>query len=381
MYSAYIIRTKDDLFYSFYYSQENGICRRVMERGKWDTPMTVAVDAMPGFWVNLGNDGKIYVLYKDTNSKPMLAVGNKDGFRSEAVGSVDGMYIVASSRGRMFVENMPQVVSDDHLIMFTKDNSGLYCREMNYTDETESRAVHIGAGVFCFSALTSEDNIHYLYGLKGALGGGKVMYRRRHKSGLSAAVTICDNRALDDVWVFVVGRRVYAAFYAKHPARTMFLCHSDDNGQSFTKPEKYRRKICDLPIKAMYQQYTQYNEQTFATREIYVDSLNPWDIQILPDVYDDFYPGYIIQTPDVQKTTPQNLPVLTKAPLATPTPVIQPTQSWYGEDIPQAEKQRNKIEDLEHELTTKDRQLAILKQEIENQRAVIKRIFEGRKDI
>lgn len=401
MYEAYVARTGDGLIYAFYYAAGNGVCQRVYEKGRWGAALSLAVEAAPGFVVSLGNDGKFYVLYRDMSGILRLLTGDKGGYQAGPFDIADegDMHLLATDKGlcvlneergedarlvcRTVVKGKEvkkrdfggyirtyegamrlQRLKDDHALLFYHGIGTFGYREMNMGSETDFMPIHVGAGVSFYSALTAADAIHFLYVVRSMLGS-RLMYRQKHQAGLSANLTICEAPRIDGCVLFIAGNRIYAAYLA---AGVMHLTHSDDGGASFRRPARYRSKLCESPIKAAY--LTQSSEKNLALREVLVDSLNPWDVQILPEIYPDFYPlSYSQGEPE---PPPQSLP------LQSPPIEIHPTEAelYYGADLPEADKLRNHIEMLNSKLSEKDRQFSALRAEIETQRNVIQKLYQ-----
>ncbi|MDR1703624.1 MAG: hypothetical protein LBS19_02915, partial [Clostridiales bacterium] len=111
-----------------------------------------------------------------------------------------------------------------------------------------------------------------------------------------------------------------------------------------------------------------------AAKEVYVDAASPWDVQMLPEIYEDFF---MSAEPRVQAAEPvqaahERLPELApgEAELA---------EMYYGFDISDESKLQNQMEMLERKLLEKDRQIMRLEnltKEVENQRALIERLYK-----
>ena len=84
----------------------------------------------------------------------------------------------------------------------------------------------------------------------------------------------------------IVKKRLYAFWTA---GGRLYFCFSDDGGNSFSRASKYTRKFCLNPKRACYLSFDRMSEGEFLCRNIYTDSANICDIQIMPDLYGDFY--------------------------------------------------------------------------------------------
>jgi len=352
MYDAYIARTKNGLVYAFYFSPGNGLCQRVYSGGRWGGAVSLAIEAVAGFNVGYGADGLFYVLYRDNGKTLRLLAGNKDGYSPldfeekpmaspQVVASDKGRYIISEEDIQNLEKTLEcafrlQIIKDDHAILYYSEPGGFGYRELNMTKTAEFRPVHIGGGFQRFSALASEENVHFLYTIK-ILTGSRLLYRKRHKAGLSAAVTVADGGRIDGCWLFIVKKRIYAAYMMN---KSLYISVSEDDGNSFVRPARYRSKLCEMPVKAAYLSALPYDEEGLAVREVLVDGLNPWDVQILPEIYPDFYPE-------------------------GGSPVVK-------ENIPEGDTD---VEGLKRQLTQKDRQLAFLQSELDKQGMIIEKMF------
>jgi len=417
MYDAYIAKTADGQLYAFYYAPGNGVCQRVYDKGRWEQAISVAVEAAPGFTVSHNGGGRFYVLYRDNEGTTRMLAGDKNGYEPLDTGrefsSSGEIYAVVSGNGNFFISEeqsedggislvsrgdtvdshfrtaecgfRAQNVSGDHTILFyhtpkSSQNYGFGYRELNISKTGEFKPVHIGAGVFRYSALTTDDAVHFLYITRGMFGD-RLLYRKKHGAGLSAAVTVCEGGGKLSCWLFIVKNRIYAAYLS---AGSLYVCVSDDDGQSFRRPLRYRSKFCESPVKAAYLSAVSLDENELAVREVYVDSLQPWDVQVLPEVYGEFF----LDTSDKrQEARSQKQEARSQMQEARTQRQEVTEQSkgdasveslWYGDDMPEADKLRNQVDMLERRLLDKDRQFTVMKQEIETQRAVIERLYLDR---
>jgi hypothetical protein len=244
---------------------------------------------------------------------------------------------------------------------------------MNFNVLGDFRPLHIGRNAASYSALATDSAIHFLYAVRGMFSY-RIMYRKRHQAGLTAAITVCEAGRADGCTIFMVKSRIYACYLN---GGALYVCESDDDGQSFGRPRRYRNKFCEFPVKAAFITETPPDGNVFAAREVYVDGSKPWDVQIVPDLYPDFYP-YSSAKREIKQTAP---PSAAEGDMFAPAP--DEAEFYYGTDISGEAKLRNQMEMLERKLADKDRQLmgmASLKQELENQRSVIEKLFKGQEE-
>jgi hypothetical protein len=332
---------------------------------------------------------------------PRLYASGADGYSEEPDVCLSEACVVVSDKGVMFIGEetggarltaggidlggyarvsecafRAHVIKDDHAILFYQTPAGAEAshgfgyRELNFSRAADFRPVHMGAGVTRYSALTTTDSIHFLYIVQTILGA-RLLYRRKHRAGLSAAVTVCEGGRMDGCWLFIIKNRLYAAYTS---ARALYLCVSDDDGQGFRRPFRYRSKLCESPVKAAYMTQLPQDESELAVREVFVDSLNPWDVQVLPELYADFFP---VNAPAV---TQDAEPAPVKAPEGISKEDRNEGDGWYGADMPEAGKLHNRMEGLERQLTDRNKQITALKREIETQRSVIERLYQAQEE-
>jgi len=281
--------------YAFYHDNENGICQRVYERGRWSGALSAAMEAAPGFSVSLYG-GVFYVFYKDAKGRAALISGDKAGYRRETVDNDATGHVCISKQGGMLTQLPFYTVKEDHFISCSVTSEGLTYKEFSYTTETEPQSVHIGSGVGDYSLIVTKERLHFLYLVKDR-GKTRLIYKQRNPAGLTAGVVVWESasysmgygRAAESFgfcWLFAVRHRVYAAVMA---GRDLLVSYSDDDGLNFAKPFKYLRKICDRPMKARYLTDMEMNENTFAACEVLVDEQAPSDVQVVPDIYPEFY--------------------------------------------------------------------------------------------
>lgn len=417
MKNTYIAKTDDGRLHAFYHTHEDGIVRRTYENGRWKNPSAIALDARENFSVCISADGRAYVFFTGRDGRLKLCAEQRDG--GFAAGTVldeggngrweggfhglvsgKGTFMVYQTRGEGEEEDgvvlsrlsgrglgtpqkidvlagfsektfQMQVVKDDHALLLYQVQSrapsqanGLgFVKKpeimLGYREITSEKmggfnAVHISnAPVFDCSWLTTPDSVHFLYIIRNSLGC-RLLYRRRHTEGMSAAVTVAEAPRLEKCLMFIVGGKIYACFIING---VPYTCVSAGAGAGFSKPERYRSKICENPEKAVFLFQNPPAPEEFCASEVFVDGNNPWDVQMLPDIYEDFYPlpVHVLQKEDTTKEAPESKPLI--KPQAVKKPEPTEAELYYGADGDEAEKLRNRLEELEKRLAEKDKRL------------------------
>ena len=449
MHGAYIAKLANNKLYSFYYTAENGISLRINENKRWGRPISLVLDAQEYFTVNLGSDGKFYIFYLDREGSVRLCTNNINNRQSAAPhvpgrdqsfttrpimdkSDINGKYYhaVVSGKGINLIyeskneegadcivsqkleggtrwsgketidRHYPgnngglnlQAVSDDHALLFyqtRRPDAHVGYRELNMEKTGTFNTFHISSNPIAGSSyLTTTECIHFLYTVK-TMFSYQLIYRRRHGDGLTAAVVVSEAARIDNCLLFIVNNRIYACFMNNnHP----YICTSDDDGATFSRPQRYRSKFCDTPAKAAFIFQDPLKENEFCAREVYVDSLNPWDVQILPDLYDDFYPAASAYPASAQAPAQGQNPDLNSRPQSqrggatsdnyVGTAENQPSEAemYYGADLPIEAKLKNQLDMARRQAADKDRQIHLLQNEIQTQKAVIERLFREKEE-
>lgn len=410
MYDAFIAKLTDSKVYGFYYAGEDGVCLRVYENGRWGRAMSLAVDAKPWFSVSrISQD--FHVLYQDREGRNKHAFRHDDGDRQTAPpailddDNIIGVYHLLTSgqdwrlvyetdteEGRRVVSRAAvngrwgareeigshqpgtgfaniriQQVIDDHYILFSQEKQAdgviaMGYRELKAGKTGDFHPVHIAAAAAAGSSfITTDDAIHFLYIVRGVFSS-RLVYRKRQATGLTAAVSVYEGTRMDECLLFIAHDRLYACYLS---AGAMYICESDNDGQSFRRPQRYRGKFCESPVKAAYLPDTAPNESELAAREVWVDSHNPWDVQLIPDIYEDFYP------------LPQGT---VHAP--APAPVSQVPQTTQPKPLPTRQQEQNIDPYVDEDMAFFNNQgTEMLKKEVQTQQTVIERLYREKEEL
>jgi hypothetical protein len=162
----------------------------------------------------------------------------------------------------------------------------------------------------------------------------QLIYRKKDVSEFSNPIVLYEAQRIEKCLLCYVKNCLHVFF---HAAGQLFVCVSENQGASFSRPARYKKKFCQNPEKAYYLSVVPQSEAEFFVRQVFVDHQSPWDVQILPDLYDEFYPDPIVPSPK------------TNAPVDSET-------------LEELERLRNQISILQRHNSEKDKQIVQLTQ-------------------
>lgn len=337
MQNQYIVRTDDNVIISFLYTPNTGISMKTFLKGKWHKSKVIIRDVRELYTVNLCENGDIYLFCQSINGDIIFCRNskNEDFWHQKVIlennaKSVQNIIFnsIVTKSGINLIYNIPaeskntyylmsqklnsdakwsnavkidkivgfydgifqlQMRNDRHGIIFYKKFDSKNCigyREVNSECIGEFNLIYSSNFLFgdC-TFLTAEKTIHFLYTVKNVFSS-KVIYKKKDSTGVKEAVVIGEGQQINNCLLMIVKNRLFA-FWCN--SDKLFYCFSDDDGNSFSQPSKYRRKFCLNPKKAAYLSYANMKESRFFLRNAFVDSTNPKDIQIVSDLYEEFY--------------------------------------------------------------------------------------------
>ncbi|MDR0999331.1 MAG: hypothetical protein LBL96_00770 [Clostridiales bacterium] len=314
---------------AFYHQKGRGIVRRVFDQF-WREEQIVFPDAHDNYTIHV-DQGVIYIFCQDDSGDITLVTISKDGEVSKRVmlknsaGMLQDIiiYPIIQPDRITIIYNQPveergsrllkrhlssdgwsepeqidhnrgglfdvQRLGREHLLLFYQTRVAewnLCCREI-MPDKIGALKTIFSSNYYISdtSFLTTQDAIHALFIVK-SMFGSQLIYRRNATGEFSAPIALNDAQRLENCLLYIARGVLYAAFMQ---AGNLFFCLSRDMGATFDKPKRYESKFCRQPEKAQYVGEHQMSEQTMYCRQIYVDKNHPWDAQIIPDVYENFY--------------------------------------------------------------------------------------------
>ncbi len=334
MQNTYIVRTKDKKLLCFHYNNDSIYCRQYSD-GKWSKDTSVIENVRDSYTVNLTDDGQIYIFAQDKNGNIILCTKD-NGFWKEQIilksseKNVKNImfFSISGNQGMKLLYNIPQNDKLSHcLAMQLADKNGkwggsqiidnivslpesifqlqsinkghciVFCQKRNkeniigYRELTLSRKGDFNA-VFstnfnitdhCF--LAGENGIYFVVAVK-SMFSTQLIFRKTTDKGLSEPYVLWEGQKTGGCQILFVKGVLYIFFL--HLGR-LYYCISNDFGDSFSKPERYKEHFCSIYKKAYFISYDKMSEKEFLAREFYVESKNVSNIQIISDLYDSFY--------------------------------------------------------------------------------------------
>jgi len=236
-----------------------------------------------------------------------------------------------------------QRISGKHMLLFyqkrTPDNVLGY-KEVTPNKQGKFNAYYTTNHVLSDnSCLTTDNNIHVIFVVKGMFSS-QLIYRRNVTGEFSAPLLICEAKNIDRCLLFFVENTLYITFLT---SGNLFMCKSNDKGETFSRPERYLNKFCQNPEKACYISQLEQSESSMYLRQIYVDPSAAWDVQLIPELFEDFFPVF-------SETTETN-----------ESYDVEPVQA------DELERLKNQIAQLQNHTFEKDMQIMELMQQISKQ--------------
>ncbi|MDR3240254.1 MAG: hypothetical protein LBT44_09240 [Clostridiales bacterium] len=333
----YIIKTPVN-FYAFYHTRDRGVVRRVYQRGRWSAEQIIADGARENFTVSLEGE-KLYLfcqdrqgdiilttflIYDDTSKSRVVLKNQSDkihpiifhpivmesglailynmtsaeersGFIALRRLDSAGQWAPAARIDQFIPFGVAQYevqrVSSEHLLLFYQTRTSE--NNMGYREITPDRQgkyqIFYTTNYFVSDAayLTTEDSIHTLLVIK-SMFSSQLVYRKKEGDAFGNPVVLHEAQRIEKCLLLYVKGSLQAFFLA---AGQLFVCASEDKGGSFSRPVRYKNKFCQNPEKAYFVSQTPQSESQLFARQVYVDHASPWDVQVLPDLYEDFYPA------------------------------------------------------------------------------------------
>lgn len=347
MQSSYIVRSDDDLMYCFYYMEGSGVQSRIYENGRWSACSVLADASKPNYTVNISHDGKIYIFYQDSDNNINLCSNRNGGWKMQRVlksqhGTAPDIVFnaVIAENGLNLLYNVPNEDGKSQtLVSQLLNNKGQWGKPNRIESCVplprqifQMQPITSGHGLVFYQTKTPETNIGYREIDEGNVGGFNIfhtttypvtdytflttnsavhvafiikgmfscqlIYRVKTGTAFSNPVVVWEGQKLENCLLAYVKGSLKIFFTA---GEQLYVCGAENGNTKFTAPARYRNKFCQNPVKAVYLSVNQMDESDFYCREIYVDSLCPWDVQILPDMYEDFYPVVRMSAVDEKK--------------------------------------------------------------------------------
>ena len=145
-----------------------------------------------------------------------------------------------------------------------------------------------GELVLDYSLLTIAEGerggIHVLY-VSAALFTKRLLYVKKTSAKLSEPVILWEGPRIENCLLKEIDGEIWALWSV---GENLFVAKT--KGSGFEKAAVYTQKFCKRPVKARYISAYTSGDETYRAKTVYVDGQKPWDVQIMPDAADGFYP-------------------------------------------------------------------------------------------
>lgn len=389
MQNNYIVRTKENLLICFYHIKDNGIYCKKYENNRWAQDELIIPGASEYYTINMAESGELYLFCQNEKGDIMLCrndgkkwakkiilkntsktiqnitfnaiitdyglcliynIPSEDGKRYNLTSqSLDnkGKWLEATKIDTIipFPESIFQLqpIGRNHSIVFYQKKgleSDIGYREITPSEIGKFNIFHsTNYRLTDHSFMTTNERIHMIYIIK-SMFSNQLIYRKKEDKGFSNPIVLWEGPKLTNCCLTIVKNQLYVTWIYNNQ---LYYCISEDNGDTFSKSMRYKRKFCLSVKKAIYLSYEKMQENNFVCHELYIDSTNNSDIQLLPDLYDNFYPEKIAVKPEVIEKLNTEF------------------QDDYNENL---EKLKNQVNLSLNELSQKDKQIMQLSSSI-----------------
>ena len=331
--SNYIVRMADGGGLFCIYSTPSGGHMRRYEGGRWAKPEVVAPEAKT-LSVCTDKSGGLHLLYQDRVGDLFLQRYRGDTWRTKPLaqkkealplgqGKVypllgdDSLTILNKSDDKLLMRVMDisgkwgnphnledaisgpeyvQPLGPSHaLVFYQRPTAGgtdavLGYREVSPTQYTSFYPIWRpgnGQRIIDASFLATADTLHCLLVVKG-LFSSQLVYLRKLDESFRPALVLAEGKDISNCLLVYVGG-VLRAFLVS--GGQLGYAASEDGGASFSPVVRYTNKFCSIPTKSTYLSHIPMSESRYFIRQVFVDQHNPTDIQLMPDLHEDFYPA------------------------------------------------------------------------------------------
>lgn len=320
MHKNYIIFKDVNNYSSFYYKEKYGIYK---SSGKKED--LILKKSNPYFTLSLFNNniyvtgtneqGDIVILNALNNYKEKVVlknIGNKKNLLFYPLlnnGEMDLIYTLPLEKENAFylirqsnknniwskadkldkINPMPNLVFDlhqignNHYIAFYQKRTPEYV--LGYVEFTSDKKSDFkslcstGYRIIDTSFLVTQNTIHIFYITK-SLFSTKLIYKEKTDLGFSENKIIYDSNNITSCLAMIVKNTLYIFFISNG----ILYYSTKDSNNNFTVPEKYTHKYSPNLSKAIFLSYENQQEENYHLHTCYIDSLNPHDLQLLPDL-------------------------------------------------------------------------------------------------
>ena len=337
MKNQYIVQIADNKLIAIYHDDTSGIAMRAFDNGRWGKPASIAPDMQPNFTLSADSRGILYMLCQDSSnillyrftqgewkSRMMLeGSGSKQiplhaypivfGKSMSLIYSSPSGNITGSSESPLMLRRIDehgtwhapliidkytpsngsfsvQAITPSHYLLFYAKKSNE--TSVGYVEISPERITAFNTiystnqRIADTSFLATNNSIHALLIIKGMFST-QVIYRKKSNANFSAPITLAEAPQISNCLLMFVSGKLHAYFtIGSH----LVSANSSDFGETFSSVSRCTTKFCAEPIKSSYLSQMPMREDDYFVRQLFVDRHNTTDIQLLPDIYEDFYP-------------------------------------------------------------------------------------------
>ena len=351
MKNSYIVRINDNTLMSFYRDTNKNLCFRTFFHC-WSDERILLESIQKNYTVTVSENNDIYIFCQDNAGNILLLTKKQkeENFttklilqnHSENINSIIFKPFISKNQMSLlynipnenkthklsikslsvegewlspkeidtFVENKDNIyeiqeLTNSHYMAFYKKDikeNNIGFREITPDKYSDFSVVYQTAyNISDTSFLTVNGSIHFLILAKNTFSC-QLVYKKQTKDGLTSSKVVCETATIENPIISIVKNKIYVSFVSNGQ---IYLKTSNDNGLTFSNAEIFKHKFCKEPTKASYISNIKMKEENYYLRDIYVDSLKPWDIQLIPDLINDFFVHKIEQPKPIQKPQPE----------------------------------------------------------------------------
>lgn len=334
MLSNYVYKDKDENLF-IYYFHENKIIRKSIYNDEKPYTETVISSVKRNFTINVCEKGEIYIFCQNLKGDILLITLQNEEFVSQVIlenkedekGLIVYFYSIIEDGYLTLIFNTPKGEEVSYLYMqkmkdniwqkatlidsfaplkneyfsFYKNKDDYY---LIYQNMTQNRKIGIrnidkdgfkdyfpyhttNYQIIDNSVLFVEDSFFAVYTVKSAFST-QLIFRKNNQSGFTDTIILSEGQKIDNVLIFY-SDKIYVFFTS---VAGLYVVTSDDFGESFSKPQKYKRYTDENIEKA---KYISYHNSKMCINDVFVSKNEPKTIAVIPDIYDDFYSDIIRQ--------------------------------------------------------------------------------------
>jgi len=329
----YIVRLKNDKLLAIYYAKGSILCKKYINN-QWSGEQILIEDAREQFSVTLNEQGNVYLICQNIIGNMLLCTDTSGEFQSKVIleNTKKEVYNVLmtpliSENGFCLVYNVLnaengnslifqkldekggwstaekiddfsnmhssyeiQPISREHVIIFyraKKEENTIYYRELTMRNKGGINTVcSSNFRIVDTSFLITQSEMHTIYIVK-SLFSTQLYYRKNDEGKFKAPILLMESQNLSNCIVYFVNCELHVTCLSNNG---LFTSISKDNGRTFSKVSKNEFKISSNCTKATYISFEQQDESKFYARQIYVNKDRPYDVQLIPNIYKEFYP-------------------------------------------------------------------------------------------